>query len=189
MHLYFFLLLNQLDPGVQGTLLKALEDLKLFQVDFVQETYSDFLDDTVASGVLIISRPGRMRMTYLKGDRKIMIWDGETAYERDMLADTEARQAMSELRGEPLVQILLYGSNLLDHFIIDRIKMGPKKVFRLRPRAPDNYEVLLELNSDNQPGLLEVVGNDGEGTRFHFSNFQTNPQISDDTFAIPAAVD
>ena len=189
MPIWFFFCFAQLDPDAQNRLLNALESLQHFQVNFVQETYSDFLDDTVASGELIISRPGRMRMTYHKGDRKIIIWDGKTAYEKDLLADTESRREIKELRGEPLVQILLYGSNLLEHFLIDRIQADNPDVFRLRPRQPDNYEVHLQLDSQNRPSILEVVGEDGEGTRFHFTDLRMKPELKADTFSIPEIVE
>jgi len=187
MSLWFLLLSSaQLDVSVQQQLLTSLKSLDQFQVNFVQQTYSDFLDDTVAEGELIIQRPGKMRMRYLKGDQKLLIWDGRQAYEKDFLADTESLQEMDHLKQEPLAQILLYGSNLLDHFLIDRIEVAGKEIFRLRPRQEGDYEVLLELDSQNHPSILEVVGNDGEGTRFHFSNFSQNPSLDASTFQIPA---
>lgn len=188
-YMWILFCLSQLDPAVQSKLLNSLEGLQHFKLNFVQETYSDFLDDTIASGELIIARPGKMRMTYHKGDQKVIIWDGNKAYEKDFLADTESHQDVGDLRQEPLVQILLYGSNLIEHFLIDRINVEGKDVFRLRPRQPDNYEIHLQLNSQNLPSLLEVVGEDGEGTRFHFSEIQTKPTLADNTFAIPEQID
>lgn len=182
----YWLCVFQVDPQVQKTLLDSLARLNLFEVNFSQQTYSDFLEDTIAEGQLLIKRPGHMRMEYLKGDRKLLIWDGTTAYEKDHLADTESHQEFSKFRDEPLVQILLYGTNLLDHFLIDRIQVADREVFRLRPRNAGDYEVMLELDSQNLPSLLEVVGSDGEGTRFHFSRYNLKPNVSKETFQIPA---
>jgi len=184
--LILFLSPFQLGPETEVRLMDGLQKLSTFQLHFVQETYSDFLDSTVAEGDLVVARPGRMRMTYRKGDRKVIIWDGEMAYERDQMADTESRQPIGDMREEPLVQILLYGSNLKDFFLIDRIEMDDHKVFRLRPRKESDYHVILELNSQNLPSVLEVAGQDGEGTRFHFTDIQLNPELDKDTFQIPA---
>jgi len=97
----------------------ALKKLTRVQVDFRQETYSDFLDETFASGTLKIARPGKLRMTYTRGERKDFICDGETYYEKDVMADSESRVPFEDLKGEPLVRLLLFGDNPEQHFLID----------------------------------------------------------------------
>lgn len=186
MVLLILCLLNpQLGPENEARLMEGLKKLGTFKLHFEQETYSDFLDSTVAEGELIVARPGKMRMTYKKGDQKLIIWDGQSTYEKDFMADTESRQPIGDIRQEPLVQILLYGSNLKDFFLIDRIDVDGTKVFRLRPREESDYHVILELDSKDLPSILEVAGADGEGTRFHFTDIQLNPDLAGDAFRIP----
>ena len=180
------LLAFQLSTDVHAAVVDAFHKLDFFQVSFRQETYSDFFDETIAEGSLTIQRPGRMRMEYHTGEKKLHIWDGVTCYERDFLADTESRIPQKEVRQEPLVRLLLYSADDLQrYFLIDRTKKEQGDLFRLRPRSGDDYEVMVTFDKAWQPTYLEVIGKDGEGTRFWFQNLVRNPEIDKQAFVVP----
>ena len=175
----------QLDADVQSKLIDAFKKLDRFEVRFKQVTYSDFFDDSTSEGFLQVARPGKMRMEYQKGDRKTIIWDGVTAYEYDQLADEEARQSQDELKGEPLVRILLYGEELTRDFLIDRIRDEAGDIFRLRPRdETQNYHIEMQFDENWMPREIEVFEDDG-GTRLSFKEINLKPAFSDSTFKTP----
>jgi len=182
------LLSFQLDPAVAEAMTRALGDLQSFRVSFEQTTYSDFFDDTRAAGTISIDRPGRMRMVYSEGEEIVRIWDGTTAYEHDRAAANETRVPQEELSDEPIVRLLLYGSELTSLFLVDRIKRDGADVFRFRPRDNDQG-YFIEVRFDEQwlPRELEVIGEDGEGSRFRFIDYDLSPTFSPDTFAVPPA--
>jgi len=175
----------QLDPTLKKAVLDALGRLNRFQVNFRQETYSDFLDETRAEGSLAIERPGKMLMTYRKGELLLRVWDGETEYERDDMADTAERQPQRELSDEPMVRLLLYGSDLDKYFLLDRFQREGRDIYRLRPRDSDDYQVEIAFNEAWLPDFLEVIGEDGEGTRFWFRDYDLKPEFAPDTFTVP----
>ena len=184
--LTFLLLLGfQLEPGMKAAVVESFRRLNRFEVHFKQEIYSDFFEESVVEGYLLVSRPGNMRMEYLKGDRKTFIWDGETCYEHDLLADTRSRTPQREVRDEPLVQLLLYGSDLDTFFIIDRYKDEMGEIYRLRPRDGDPYQIEIMFDERWLPKYLEVEDEEGEGSRFFFKDYVLDPQIALDAFSIP----
>lgn len=169
----------------EDTVDQALAKLQCFQVDFTQETESDFFDATVSSGVLTICRPGRMRMEYREGERRLMIWDGTTCYEYDFLADAVSTQPQEDVRGEPLVRLLLYEGDVAKHFKVQQVPEVAEPTFELSPKQDDSYSVRLTLNADQLPRRLEVMGNDGEATIFTFENYQKLETVKKETFQIP----
>ncbi len=177
----------QLEPAVKAQVIGALRNLDRFEADFEQETYSDFFDETVATGVIKVDRPGKMRMEYRKGERKVFIWDGQTCYERDFMADTETRAPQEDVKQEPMVQILLYGSDVDRLFLIDRRQQGGQDIFRLRPRNGDSYQVEVMFDPSWLPVYLEVFGEDGDGTRIWLKNHRLDPVFSEDVFTPPPA--
>ncbi|MDJ0836645.1 MAG: outer membrane lipoprotein carrier protein LolA [Acidobacteriota bacterium] len=185
--LIFLLCLGfQLDPAVKQSVTEAFARLNRFQVSFNQETYSAFFDETYAAGTFSIARPGKMRMDYTEGEQIQRIWDGKTAFERDAMADSESRLEQAELSDEPIVRVLLYGDDLAGLFLIDRKNDGKTDIFRLRPRDDDTYHVEVIFDKNWLPAQIEIIGSDGEGTRFEFHDFVLNPKFADDTFIVPA---
>jgi len=176
----------QLDPGIKTQLVAGLQRLDRFKAAFTQETYSEFFDETVASGTLMVNRPGKMRMDYQKGEQKLFIWDGETCYERDLMADIESWTPQEEVKDEPLVQILLYGSEVDRLFLIDRYRRNDRDVYRLRPRDGEPYQIELMFDEDWRPTFLEVFGEDGEGTRVWLEEIELNPDFEPDLFEVPS---
>ena len=175
----------QLEVGLREQVVTAFAKLDRFEVSFRQETFSDFFEDTVVEGKLMVQRPGRMHMTYNKGDKKTLIWDGVTCYEKDHLADTETRTPQADVADEPLVRILLYGEDLGKLFLIDRLESEVGDVFRFRPRDNQTWEVEVVFDKDWLPKTLEVIDEEGEGSRFIFSGYNLDPKFSETRFAIP----
>jgi outer membrane lipoprotein-sorting protein len=130
-----------------------------------------------------------MRMLYSRGERKLLIADGSTYFEHDLLADTEARTPREEYRDEPLIRLLLYGESPEQLFLLDRYRQDDREIFRFRPRDRDDYHIELTLGEDGLPNFLEVISQDGEGTRFFFETFDLNAQFPDDHFTIPPAAE
>lgn len=183
----FCILAFQLDPTAKDAVLEAFSKLNKFEVRFEQEIYSDFFDDSLVEGYLLVERPGRMRMEYQKGDKKTFIWDGTTCYEKDMLADTETRTPQKDLMNEPLVQLLLYGSDVNKLFLIDRHKDELGEVYRFQPRGDDPYQIEVVFDKEWLPKTLEIVGEDGEGSRIRFKGFNLSPTFSPTAFTVPPA--
>lgn len=167
------------------TVEQALAKLQCYEVAFKQETASDFFDATVSSGTLTICRPGRMRMEYREGERRVLIWDGETCFEYDWLADTVSTQPQEEVRGEPLVRLLLYEGDVSEHFEVRQIEQISTPTYELTPKQDEGYKVVLVLNKDELPQRLEVHSNDGEATYFNFSNYQMLETAPEAKFQIP----
>ncbi len=186
MSLLFSLLLMQVDPIMRDKVIEAFRQLDQFEVQFTQTLYSPFFEESQTSGFLQIARPGRMRMEMRDGDHKTIIWDGETCYEYDRLADSHSRTPQAEVVGEPMVQLLLYGSDLAKLFLIDRYKNGEQDVFRLRPRNDEPYQIEVIFDEQWRPQQVEVMGDEEEGSRFVFSNYRLQAKFSPQTFSIPA---
>lgn len=178
----------QIDQQDQQHLVAGLKRLDRCRLDFKQETYSDFMDPSFAAGTLSLKRPGKLRMDYNEGERKTFICDGQTYYEYDQLADTESRVPFEEIRNEPLVRLLLFGDNPAEHFIIDRYKEDGLTMYRLRPRGDDSYHILAQFNQEWLPTQIEVVSDDGEGTRFKFENYHFELDFAEPTFTVPPPV-
>lgn len=164
---------------------EALAKLQCFQVAFKQETASAFFDATVSSGVLTICRPGRMRMEYREGERRLMIWDGTTCYEYDSLADAVSTQPQQDVKGEPLVRLLLYEGDVAKHFHVRQVPDLAEPTFELTPKHDEGYQVRLILAESQLPSRLEVIGNDGEETLFTFEDYQMLEAPEKETFEIP----
>ncbi len=177
--------LAQVTPQKLACLTQALADLNRFETHFKQETYSDFFDPTLAMGLLKVARPGKMRMDYLEGERKSMIWDGETCYERDDMADTATRTPQEEIKDQPLVRLLLYGESLTTHFQVRNGKSLEAKSYQLIPRGGGEYIIYIELDQQCRPMFLDIQFEDGEGTRFWFKDITKKDGFPDDTFVIP----
>ena len=186
MSLMLLLLSFQLEPAETELLTRALAKLERFRVGFRQETYSDFFDETFASGTLSIQRPGRMRMEYEEGEEILRIWDGSTAYEHDRASGSESRLEQDELVDEPVVRLLLYGSEITRLFLLDRFERDGEMIYRFRPRAGEE-DYALEVRFDNHwlPREIEVISADGEGTRFTFSDYDLAPVFDATTFTVP----
>ena len=179
-------LLWQLDPEIQARILSSVSDLQAFQVEFEQETYSDYFDPTHALGSLSVQRPGKMRMEYTKGEHRLAITDGDTFHEYDFDAETLSTTSQADIQDEPLVRIFLYGDAIEEHFLLDRYRdPDGVDVFRLRPRNPTTYTVEMTFDEHWRPSMIHVMGEGGDGTIFRFTNYQVNPK-SPTTFVFPS---
>lgn len=185
LNLFLLLLTFQIDQADQAKLNKGLLRLGHCQVDFIQETYSDFMDPSRAEGTLMIQRPGKLRMEYIKGERKHFVCDGKTYYEYDQLADTESRVPFEDIRDEPLVRLLLFGDNPQKLFLIDRYTEDGETIYRFRPRDDESYHLEARFDKEWLPTYIEIISDDGEGTRFHFKNYRFSPQFSEVLFTVP----
>lgn len=185
--LLLLLTAQQVAAPNRAQVIEALRALQQIEVHFRQETYSDFLDETVAEGTLKIARPGKLRMTYTKGEQKEFVCDGKTYWEFDRLADSESRVPLSDLEHEPLVRLLLFGDNLEAHFKLEHFRNARGAAWRLRPLKEEGYYLELNLDAQGRPSHLEVFGKDGEGTRFYFSQWNTRPKFAPNDFVVPPA--
>jgi len=180
----YLLLAFQLDPSTKTQLLNAIAGLDQFCVTFQQLTYSDFFDDTRASGQLCVSRPGRLKMAYTKGEKRTILCDGEIYLERDHLAETESRMTLEEIADQPLIRVFLFGRRIDQYFTIERFREEGQDVFRFRPRDSTELTFLLVFDDDWKPTRLEVQSPDGEGTQFRFGRFDPEPEFPEGFFDI-----
>jgi len=181
---FLWLLIWQLDPGLKNQLLNALDNLDRFCVTFEQETYSDFFDEAQASGELCVCRPGRMKMTYTKGDEKLVVCDGQTYVEYDFQAETMTQMEQTEIMDEPLIRIFLYGAQIQEYFLIDRFRDDAgETVFRFRPRDASAFVFEITFDRQWQPLTVHVFSEEGDGSRFTFDTFDLNKDFPKDFFS------
>lgn len=176
----------QLDPDIHAEILQGIASLKSFRVEFTQETYSDYFESTLAAGSLAIQRPGRMRLEYTRGERRLAICDGQVFTEYDYDAETLSQAQQEDLDTEPLVRIFLYGDDIEAFFLLDRYT-GDDGVehYRMRPRNRTSYTLEVDFDSAWRPRVLHVIGEEGDGTLFTFSHYEMKPEFATDTFEMP----
>jgi outer membrane lipoprotein-sorting protein len=180
------LLALQLEPPSLTRLRENLKRLECYQVAFSQVTESDFFDAVHAEGHMWVRRPGRLRMEYQKGERKLVLCDGHTFYEYDFDGETELRVGEDDFAQEPLVRIFLLGQDFEANFIVDRqMDEQGREWFRFQPRNHDDFSFTMRFDEKNFPIEVTLTQVDGASTSFHFSDWKILPALDEGLFLLP----
>jgi len=180
--IFLICIVCQLSPGIKADFLRFFEENRAFSSHFEQVTESAFLEPTRSSGELQVFQPGKFRMTYLKGEEKFIVCDGKICFEQDLLAETKTRTPLKDIAEEPLARILIFGDQIQDFFLIDRIS---EMTFRLRPRNEDAYHIEIVFAPHWQLRSIAYISNEGESTTLHLSNYQKVTDFPKNTFQVP----
>jgi len=186
MPILIWLLMLQLDSTTAASFFKFFESLNAYETEFTQITESPFLETTRAKGSLSVQQPGKFKMVYVEGEEKLVVSDGELCREVDYLAETHSDTQVEEIRNEPLIRALVFGEDLRQHFLVDRIKTEDgTETFRLRPREDDSYHLEMRFQENWVPLSIEYISSEGEKTRFLFSAFSKEVSFPEGYFSIP----
>jgi len=168
--------------------------LKTMRAEFVQ-TLVDAEQRVLeqSEGVLLLSRPGRFRLDYLKPYSQVYVADGSKVwmYDKD-LEQVTVRPQEEALGSTPAM--LLSGSDPLErNFILE--ELGDHEGFTwidLKPREKDATFAYIRLALEGEViRAMEMVDNFGQMTRLFFHTVTRNPSVTADAFRFtpPPGVD
>jgi outer membrane lipoprotein carrier protein len=174
--------------------------IKDFQGDFVQTYEGGVLrTKTTERGTLAIKRPGRMRFTYTKPERKEFVSDGTRLYTH-LVADKQVivSPAPAADEGDIPAMFLAGQSDLARDYIptftaLPGAAMG-LVTLRLVPKKPSAEYESLGIGLDPktlQIQFLTAVDKQGGRSSFTFTNLKENRGLADKEFEfrIPRGVD
>lgn len=178
----------------------CLDKVHSVKASFTHETIHRLkAKSSIAKGTVILGRGGKIRMTYLTPEKKIVVSDGKTIRALDANAKTVVE---TPARRDPLYRAFnmiiepvkklhnIFSIRLIQPALIQPAREGakPKKtVISLIPRKPIGYasQILLTL-SPTCPPLERVVFIDkvGTATRITLKNIETNVKIGTSLFKL-----
>jgi outer membrane lipoprotein-sorting protein len=168
-----------------GDVQRALAATATMTADFAQTA----ADGRVATGRMLLKRPGRIRFDYAGGTPYLVVADGRTLSFVDYKV---AQVSQWPIRSTPLGVLLDPAADLarVAEVLPDAESPLPGAVaVRARdPKRPDMGEILFLLGSDAEaPGGFRLLGwrvSDAQGrmTRVDLSNARFNVPVDDDRF-------
>jgi outer membrane lipoprotein carrier protein len=191
----------QQDPAVlSAKVQQRYNAIKDFQGDFVQTYEGGVLrTKTTERGTVAIKRPGRMRFTYTKPDRKEFVSDGTRLYTY-LVADKQVfvSPAPDPSNGD-IPSLFLTGQSDLGRDYVATFTPLPGAAaglvtLKLVPRKPHADYDSLGIGIDAatlQIQFLTALDKQGGRSSFSFSNLKENRGLSDKDFEfrIPRGVD
>ena len=171
-----------------------------FQGEFVQTYEGGVLrTKTTEQGTVAIKRPGRMRFTYTKPERKEFVSDGVRLYTH-LVADKQVIVSPAPDAGDGSIPALfLAGQSDLTRDYVASFTPLPGAAtglatLKLVPRKPHSDYDALGIGIDPKPlqiQFLTAVDKQGGRSSFSFSNLKENRGLSDKDFEfrIPRGVD
>lgn len=160
--------------------------LRAFQAHFT-ETYEGAGISKSEEGTVLLSKPSEMRWDYQAPHPKLFLVDGKFAYfyvPGDSTAQKMDARKLDDLRS-PL-RFLLGRTKLESELDNLRLADSSGSEFSLEgvPKGMETRisKVRVEANATGQITALRIEERDGSATTFKFSDFNTNPEIHQDTF-------
>lgn len=178
--------IDQLHQFLQGT--------RTLKAEFAQSVVSKSgRKPQLSSGLLAISRPGKLRWEILKPYPQLVVGDGEKIWIYDPeLQQVTVRQAGQAVSGSPAA--LLAGSNELEkNFSLKEVGEAEGMTWvEATPKAGDSgfEKVRLGLVGSDLKAM-ELQDSFGQTTHIRFSRLERNPALPAATFKFtpPAGVD
>ena len=178
--------IDQLHQFLQGT--------RTLKAEFAQSVISKSgRKPQLSSGLLAISRPGKLRWEILKPYPQLVVGDGEKIWIYDPeLQQVTVRQAGQAVNGSPAA--LLAGSNELEkNFSLKEVGEAEGMTWvEATPKAGDSgfEKVRLGLVGSDLKAM-ELQDSFGQTTHIRFSRLERNPALPAATFKFtpPAGVD
>lgn len=136
-----------------------------------------------STGNFSLARPGKLRWSYEKPYKLLLVADGEKLWTFDAdLNQVTVGKVDQALGATPAA--LLTGEGLDKHFTLTEAGTADGlEIVDAKPKAADSSFVRVRIGlSENLPRLMEVQDSFGQTTTLLFTDFQPNPMLARDTF-------
>jgi outer membrane lipoprotein carrier protein len=169
----------------------GIDQLKAFWAD-THAAQGTFAQSVVAksgrkpqnsTGSFALARPGKLRWSYEKPYKLLLVADGEKLWTFDAdLNQVTVGKVDKTLGATPAA--LLTGEGLDRHFTLSEAGAADGlEIVDAVPKAPDSTFARVRIGlSNNLPRLMEVQDNFGQTTTLLFTDFQPHPVLPKDTF-------
>jgi len=180
--------------GAVDQLHQFLDSTRTFKADFSQLVIGkNGRKPQQSSGVVAISRPGKLRWDIQKPYPQLIVGDGEKIWIYDTeLKQITVRKAGQAISGSPAA--LLAGSNALEKnfTLIEAGTANEMNWVEATPKAGDSGFEKVRLGfAGKDLRAMELYDSFGQTTHIRFSNLERNPSLPAATFQFtpPAGVD
>jgi outer membrane lipoprotein carrier protein len=136
-----------------------------------------------STGIFILARPGKLRWSYEKPYKLLLVADGEKLWTYDVDLNQVTISKMDKTLGASPAA-LLTGESLDRHFSLSEAGAADGlEIVDAVPKDPDSTFARVRIGlSNNLPRLMEVRDNFGQTTTLLFTEFQPNPVLAKDAF-------
>lgn len=185
----FILLCGLLVSGAAAA--SGIDQLKAFWAQ-TQAAQGTFAQSVVAksgrkpqnsSGSFVLARPGKLRWSYDKPYRLLLVADGERLWTYDAdLNQVTVNKTGKALGATPAA--LLTGEALDRHFTLTEAGVADGlEIVDAEPKSGESGFARVRIGlAGNLPRLMEVRDNFGQTTTLLFTSFQPNPLLAQDAF-------
>jgi outer membrane lipoprotein carrier protein len=180
--------------GAVDQLHRFLQETRTLKAEFAQAVIAkNGRKPQQSSGILAISRPGKLRWEIQKPYPQLVVGDGEKIWIHDPeLQQVTVRKAGQAIGGSPAA--LLSGSNELEkNFTLKEAGEAEGLAWvEATPKATDSGFEKVRLGfAGNDLKVMELQDSFGQTTLIHFSKIERNPALPAATFKFvpPAGVD
>lgn len=169
----------------------GIDQLKAFWAN-TQAAQGTFAQSVVAksgrkpqnsTGIFMLARPGKLRWSYEKPYKLLLVADGEKLWTYDLdLNQVTIGKMQKTLGASPAA--LLTGEALDKHFTLTEAGASDGlEIVDAVPKDADSTFARVRIGlADNLPRLMEVQDNFGQTTTLLFTQFQSNPALPKDAF-------
>ncbi len=182
---------NHTDAEAQ---IKAVRDrlnrIKPFQVQFVQQVYSDEELDIEESGEILFKDDRRLRWTYLEPDTKVflLLEDEYKFYDEE---NEQLTVGKIKDRSRQWIWQLFFSDDILRYIHTDPVPdKTRKKIYIKKEDSDEPLDIEILLNTDSLP--VQVIQADPDtGVRmiFYFKDYKAKVKLPGDAFEINVPAD
>lgn len=136
-----------------------------------------------STGIFMLARPGKLRWSYEKPYKLLLVADGEKLWTYDLDLNQVTIGKMDKTLGASPAA-LLTGESLDRHFTLTEAGTSDGlEIVDAVPKAADSTFARVRIGlSNNLPRLMEVQDNFGQTTTLLFTEFQPNPVLPKEAF-------
>lgn len=136
-----------------------------------------------STGIFMLARPGKLRWSYEKPYKLLLVADGEKLWTYDLDLNQVTIGRMDKTLGASPAA-LLTGESLDRHFTLAEAgTTDGLEIVDAVPKAADSSFARVRIGlANNLPRLMEVQDNFGQTTTLLFTQFQPNPALPKDAF-------
>lgn len=136
-----------------------------------------------STGIFMLARPGKLRWSYEKPYKLLLVADGEKLWTYDVDLNQVTIGKMDKTLGASPAA-LLTGESLDRHFTLSEAGAADGlEIVDALPKAADSSFARVRIGlANNLPRLMEVQDNLGQTTTLLFTEFQPNPTLPKEAF-------
>lgn len=136
-----------------------------------------------STGIFMLARPGKLRWSYEKPYKLLLVADGEKLWTYDLDLNQVTIGKMDKTLGASPAA-LLTGESLDKHFTLTEAGTSDGlEIVDAVPKNADSTFARVRIGmSGNLPRLMEVQDNFGQTTTLLFTQFQPNPTLPKEAF-------